>query len=268
MNIKVNETMQDSLLESLRIQKNIIGALLMREIITRYGRKNIGFLWLFIEPLLVVLVITFIRTLLGRSAHGITAAEFALTGYPLFKMWRSASSRCVGAIDSNKGLLYHRNMRILDIYIARVLLEVLGQSLAFLLLMFIFYSVGYVRAPFDVLYMTFAWLLMVWFGFGLGMIVGVVAEIFEVFGRVWGAFGIVLTILSGAFFLVDSLSTRLQQFVLLFPMVHGTEMLRHGYFGNIIKSYESVSFLVIVNILLTFIGLLLIQRYKQGVRVT
>ena len=28
----------------------------MREIITRYGRNNIGFLWLFVEPLLLTLV--------------------------------------------------------------------------------------------------------------------------------------------------------------------------------------------------------------------
>ena len=34
-----------SLRQSLGIQKNVIGALIMREIITRYGRNNIGFLW-------------------------------------------------------------------------------------------------------------------------------------------------------------------------------------------------------------------------------
>ena len=39
------------------IQKRVIGALLMREIITRYGRNNIGFLWLFVEPLLITLMI-------------------------------------------------------------------------------------------------------------------------------------------------------------------------------------------------------------------
>lgn len=43
--------------ESLAIQRRVIGALLMREIITRYGRNNIGFLWLFVEPLLMTFVI-------------------------------------------------------------------------------------------------------------------------------------------------------------------------------------------------------------------
>ena len=37
-----------SLLHSLRVQRRVIGALFMREALTRYGRHNIGFLWLFV----------------------------------------------------------------------------------------------------------------------------------------------------------------------------------------------------------------------------
>ena len=43
--------------QSLAIQGRVINALLMREIITRYGRQNVGFLWLFIEPLLMTFFI-------------------------------------------------------------------------------------------------------------------------------------------------------------------------------------------------------------------
>lgn len=35
------------LLRSFQIQLRVVGALLMREILTRYGRHNIGFLWVF-----------------------------------------------------------------------------------------------------------------------------------------------------------------------------------------------------------------------------
>ena len=52
----MKELHKTSFWESLVIQKRVLGALLMREIITRYGRNNIGFLWLFVEPLLMTLV--------------------------------------------------------------------------------------------------------------------------------------------------------------------------------------------------------------------
>ena len=43
-------------LQSLHIQRRVISALLKREIITRYGRNNIGFMWLFVEPLVMTLI--------------------------------------------------------------------------------------------------------------------------------------------------------------------------------------------------------------------
>lgn len=52
--------------ESLAIQRRVIGALLMREIITRYGRNNIGFLWLFVEPLLMTLLIRLVGVYPGQ----------------------------------------------------------------------------------------------------------------------------------------------------------------------------------------------------------
>jgi hypothetical protein len=42
-------------LESLQTQLRVLYALLARELLTRYGRHNIGFVWLFAEPMLFTL---------------------------------------------------------------------------------------------------------------------------------------------------------------------------------------------------------------------
>ena len=55
--------------ESARVQKRILGALLVREILTRYGRHNIGFLWLFVEPMIFTLGVTALWTA-TKSVHG------------------------------------------------------------------------------------------------------------------------------------------------------------------------------------------------------
>ena len=41
-----------SLAAGWRIQHRVIGALMIRELVTRFGRENIGFLWMMVEPLL------------------------------------------------------------------------------------------------------------------------------------------------------------------------------------------------------------------------
>ncbi len=254
------------LLNSLSIQKRVIAALILREIITRYGRQNIGFLWLFIEPLAMTLIITLAwHATRGDSKNGIQIAAFIATGYSIAMMWRNGSNRSAKAIEANIGMLFHRNVRVFDLFLSRLLLEVAGTTLAFVTLMIVFAMVGWVSVPDDLLYMSFAWILMAWFSMGLGLIVGSLSERFEVIERFWSIISFVLFPLSGVFYLVDSLPTKAQNFVLWFPMVHGTEMIRHGYFGSKIHTYESVGYIVLVNFLMTFIGLVLINKYSDGV---
>lgn len=78
---------QTSFFESLMIQKRVIGALLMREIITRYGRNNIGFLWLFVEPLLFTLLIVLMwKFLRADRVSSLNIIAFVITGYPMAMM--------------------------------------------------------------------------------------------------------------------------------------------------------------------------------------
>lgn len=121
---------ETSFRESLAIQKRVIGALLMREIITRYGRNNIGFLWLFVEPLMMTLLILMMwKFLRADQLSSLNIVAFTLTGYPMAMMWRNASNRAIGAISANASLLYHRNVRVLDTIFLGYCWKWLGQPL-------------------------------------------------------------------------------------------------------------------------------------------
>jgi capsular polysaccharide transport system permease protein len=43
--------------ESLVLQFQVIKALMVRELLSEHERKNIGFLWLFVEPLIFLIII-------------------------------------------------------------------------------------------------------------------------------------------------------------------------------------------------------------------
>jgi capsular polysaccharide transport system permease protein len=117
-------------LRSVAIQLRVIGALLMREIITRYGRANLGFLWLFVEPMLFTLGITALWTALSlHKTSTLPIVAFAVTAYSTVLLWRNCAMRCAMAIPPNVGLLYHRNVRVLDLLIARITLECAGATM-------------------------------------------------------------------------------------------------------------------------------------------
>ena len=236
---------ETSFRESLVIQKRVIGALLMREIITRYGRNNIGFLWLFVEPLMMTLLIVMMwKFLRADQLSSLNIVAFTLTGYPMAMMWRNASNRAIGAISANASLLYHRNVRVLDTILSRVLLEVAGATIAQIAIMALLLVVRWIEWPADIFYMLMAWILMALFALGLGLVICSIAFKFEAFGKLWSTLSFIMLPLSGAFFFVASLPHQAQEYLLWIPMVHGTEMFRQGYFGSSVLTLENPWFLL------------------------
>ncbi len=53
-----------SFVKACAVQRRVIGALLMREIQLRWGRRNLGFAWLFCEPLVFALPVLAMWSLL------------------------------------------------------------------------------------------------------------------------------------------------------------------------------------------------------------
>src|SRR5271156_51543 len=118
-------TGQPSLLKSLGIQRRVLHALMMREIITRFGRENLGVLWLIAEPMLFTVGVTTLWTAAGLH-HGspIPIVAFAVTGYSSVLMWRNSASRAGSAVGQNKPLLFHRNVQVIDVLLTRCVLEI------------------------------------------------------------------------------------------------------------------------------------------------
>lgn len=249
--------------QSLAIQARVIGALLMREIITRFGRDNVGMLWLFGEPMIFTIGVAALWT--GMSAVGLRHGSsvpitmFAVTGYSSVLMWRNTASRCNSALQQNMGLLYHRNVRVIDVFLTRILLEAAAATMSFIFLSVLFIALEMGQPPVDLMRVVEGWLMLAWFACGLGMTMGAATSYSELVDRFWHPTSYILFPLSGAAFMVEWLPKSMQDFVLLLPMVHGVEMLRDGYFGDVVRTHYDVFYLATVNLVLTFTGLVLMR---------
>lgn len=246
-----------SLWHSFQIQWRVVKALIRREILTRYGRHNIGFLWLFVEPMSFILVITGLWNA-TKGAHGfkLPITAFAVTGYSSVLLWRNMVSRCSGAMTPNIGLLYHRNVRVLDVFAARILLELAGATISFVIISILFITLGWMDPPEDILKVIYGWSMLAWFGASLALVVGALAEMSEFVDKIWHPLAFLLMPLSGLAFMVDWLSKDVQGAFLMFPMVHGLELLREGYFGLSVHPHYDMGFMTIVCLCLTLMGLL------------
>jgi ABC-type polysaccharide/polyol phosphate export permease len=250
-----------SYLRSAQIQARVIWALLMREVLTRYGRHNIGFMWMFVEPMIFTLGVATLWTFTGlHRESSIPIVAFAVTGYSSVLLWRNMPNRCAGAVGPNAALMYHRNVKVMDIYLSRILLEAAGATMSFTILSLLFIAIGWMPHPEDILKVLAGWFMLAWFGMALAITIGAMSEMSEIVDKVWHPITYLMFPLSGAVFMVDWLPTKAQEIILYLPMVHGVEILREGYFGSAVRAHYDIFYMAFVCLCLTLIGLSLARE--------
>jgi ABC-type polysaccharide/polyol phosphate export permease len=255
-----------SVASGLIVQRRVLYALMMRELINRFGRDNLGVLWLVGEPMIFTLGVATMWTLGGMGhGHGIPIVAFAVTGYSSVLMWRNAASHCSHAVEMNKQLLFHRSVHVIDVFFTRIALEVAGATGSFLTLTIVFVFVGWMPMPVDPLFVVFGWLMLAWFGASLALLIGAGTAFSPIVERLWHPAAYLFFPISGAAFMVDWLPKNFQTVVLYLPTVHGVEILRHGYFGNVVPSHYDVGYMAECCLVLSLMGFLVVREAGRRV---
>ena len=254
-------TSSDSLARSWQIQRRVIGALFIREILTRFGRHNIGFLWLFVEPMIFTIGVTLLWTAF-KNTHGsqLPITAFAVSGYSTVMLWRNMPARCIAAIEPNLSLMYHRQVRVIDIFLARLLLEGGGATLSMIILTLFFSFMGWMNLPEDIVKVAYGWVMLAWMGVSLAIFLGCLAEETEVVEKLWHPVSYFLLPVSGAAYVVDALPPEFQKVVLILPLVHGVELVREGFFGSLVKAHYDMGYLAMINAGLSLAALVMLRR--------
>lgn len=257
---------QTHLLQSFAIQRRVIRALLLREMITRFGRHNMGVLWFVLEPMTFTLGVAAAWTALGaHNGSSLPIVAFAITGYSSVLMWRNAVGRCIGGIEQNCNLLYHRNVRVMDVFATRILLEIVGAIASFIILTLVFLTLEIIDPPTDPLLVAGGLAMLAWFGAAFAIAIGSATAFSHLVDRIWHPLSYLLAPASGAAFMVDWLPPAGREAVLLLPMVHALELVREGFFGNVVRTHYDMAYMAICNLVLTLIGLFLMQAAARRV---
>jgi capsular polysaccharide transport system permease protein len=256
-----------SFTRGLAIQFRVMHALMMRELITRYGRDNLGVLWLVGEPMIFTLGVATLWSAAGlaHGGTGLPIVAFAVTGYSSVLMWRNATSHCGAGIEQNKPLLFHRSVLIIDVFLTRIALEVIGASTSFIVLSVFFIFIGWMPVPDNLLTVLAGWLMLAWFGASLAILVGGGTAFSPLVHRLWHPISYLLFPMSGAAFMVEWMPKKLQEVVLYLPMVHGVELLRKGYFGNVVRTHYDIGYMAECCLVLMLCGLYVTREASRRV---
>lgn len=255
-----------SLIRSFRLQLRVIGALLMRELHTRYGRENIGYLWVIGEPALFCIGVAIMWSAIKPAhEHGVPVTAFVITGYVPLTMWRHCISRGVKAFESNGSLLFHRQVTPLDIILARVVLEVYGSIIAGFLVAAAAMLLGFMDAPANVGLLYLGILYHAIFCLASALILAPLSEQSELLDKFVSIISYLAIPFSGAFVMVDWVPKAFQEILLWSPSVHTLEIIRAGQFGSKVHPHYDLFYLNWSCALLILIGLSLTLRSRRHI---
>jgi capsular polysaccharide transport system permease protein len=246
----------------------IVGALIMREMATRFGREGLGFAWVVGEPLIFcfgVLVLWGVTK--PAYEHGVRVAPFVMTGYMCLILSRHMIGLLGGALQANLGLLYHRQIAPLHIFGARILLELGGATAAFFIVYLVLFCLKQVDLPHDYLLLYAGWGLLAWVSCGFALILTGLAMRYETFERVVGLISYILIPVSGVFFMVAWLPPGVRELYLYVPFPHGVEMIRAAVFGEFVPTYYDPLYAMSVGAVFNILGLLLIAGARDRISV-
>lgn len=249
---------------ALMAQWRVLRALIVRDLIIRYGRDNIGFVWVVLEPMLLCAGVTVLWSLAKQPyEHGIQVVTFIVTGYMPLTLFRHLTSPNTHILRRSLNLMLHRQIALMDVVVARAVLEFIGATLAFCVVYGFLVLIGIAHPIHNINLVVMGWLLLGWMTFGLGCCLAALTEVSESAAHFVGPIQYLSVPLSPTFYMVDWLPTSVQDLTYFNPLTHPYEMIRDGVFGPAVNAMHDWRVTFIYGLFYLATGLYGIEAVKE-----
>lgn len=257
-----------ALFNCFKRQGKVINALVLRETLTRYGRDNIGFLWVIAEPAIFCFGVAIVWTLVRPAReHGLPMTAIVVTGYVPLTMWRHCLIRAVKAFEANGSLLFHRQVTPFDIITARTYLEVIGTLMAGIIVWCSAIFVGYMKPPQDFGLLLLGFFYQSLFCFATALLAASLSELSEIVEKIVSVVTYLALPFTGSFIMVAWLPLKYQWVLMLSPMANNVEMIRGGQFGIQASVHYDIFYDTWITFLFLFLGILLTSKIRKYIHV-
>lgn len=239
-------------------------ALMLRDIKTRFFGTAWGFPIAIAWPLTHIAVLLAINTAMGRlPPYGDSSALWFATGIVPFMVFSYVSRLMTYGIMLNRPLLIFPTIRIMDILIARVVVEILSAGVVILILIAFFTAEGIYFTPFNIPQAYFAIGAAILLGVGLGTINAIIAQAIPMWATGYSLTMIVLWVASGVLFIPDNLPEFARYILSFNPTLQIVISMRAAYYEGYGSLTYDETYMMSFAVVSLFAGLLL-ERFARG----
>lgn len=240
----------------LDVQLQVLSALMLRDMRTRFGRTIWGNLVVVIWPTAHVLIIVATMAIRHMPAPlGESLVLFIFTGMVPMVVFIYLSRKMMEGIMTNRPLLSFPDVRFLDICLSRAMVEVLNLAVSVALTMLILVAIGVDPIPEHPATAVWALCGAFLFSLGLGLINANVVILFPPWAVGFALIIILMYGLSGVFFVPDGMPPELYDIFLWNPMTNAIMWFRSAYYPGYGED-ASPMYVVMSGGLLILVGLI------------
>ncbi len=241
-----------------------ISALLLREMATTYGRSPGGYLWAVLEPAAGIALLTFVFSLAFRSPPiGDNFPMFYATGILPYTIYVQLNVKLMASIWFSKPLLQYPAVSYIDAILSRLILTIMTQILVFYIVISVIIALYdpqvTIRAEMIALSLSMAFVI----GAGVGILNCLLYSVAPVWQRIWNILHKPMFIISGIFFVFESIPEPYRSILWWNPLIHIIGLMRHAFFPTYDASYVSVTYVFAFGLICMVVGLFFLRRWHK-----
>jgi capsular polysaccharide transport system permease protein len=253
----------------LKIQRDVLYALLLRELSSRFGKSRGGFLWVLVEPiaylLIPVMVFGFLRQ---RVVPGVEYPVFLVYGFLPFLLFKAVCLQIVDATNAGAGLLSYRQVLLMDVFIAKALAHLVIQAVVFSIVLTGLALLGFHVLPQRPIELGAVLVLTSILAFGLGLIFAAISSLIPDARPTIKVLFMPLYFVSGILLPVTRFPDEWVQWMAINPVLHVVELSRLVSVEHYAPTkFLSTTYVTGFALITTAVGLML-YRLRYLARVT
>ncbi|MCP5160070.1 MAG: ABC transporter permease [Hahellaceae bacterium] len=247
----------------IKAYSNVLNQLVRQQLILRYRRTVLGYLWTLINPLLMMIVMAFVFSSLFHAELE-TFAVFLFSAMIPWNCFSAVVSQSAGSFINNESLIkkIYLPKLIFPLSVAWALL--IDSFFSFIALFALIMLIGG-KLSWALLFLPSAYMLLFIFSLGCGLIVSVATVFFRDLQYV------IAIALQGLFFLSpilyksDAIKGKVAWLVQLNPLVPFIELFRAPLFESSLPSPSIVMSSIAVALVTLVIGFIVFKRAENNI---
>ncbi|TXN60961.1 ABC transporter permease [Methylobacterium sp. WL6] len=213
---------------------HVLHALLLRDMRSRFGGSYFGYAVVVLWPVLHVFMLVLIFVLRGVPAPiGDNRSLFFASGAVPVLAFQYISREVMKAVMANKPLTYYPQVKLFDVILARILVEIVTGFLGLLTIFAVLIVAGIDPVPQDPFTAMCGYVTAIILGIGIGTINVSIVAFFPAWIIGFILFTIIIYTTSGVMFLPNLLPEQVYYYLKFNPAVQVIEWVRLGYYPDL-----------------------------------